>query len=155
MVLPGLDTDLEEEAWDDIAGRRDAEQRVVVAPAIGHPQFAMQALLRRIGLTRAEVRRLGEPAVHGREAVVSEVMRPAETTDKWRELAGRGLHLDDALAHVSVIAAANAEEEALSIAVALREALETPGKKAALVTPDRALARRVLAALERWNVIGR
>ena len=54
--------------------------------------------------------------------------------------------------HVSVIAAANAEEEALAIAVALREALETPDKTAALVTPDRALARRVLAALARWNV---
>lgn len=152
VVLPGLDTDLDEEAWDDIAGRRDAEGRTVVAPAIGHPQFAMQALLRRIGITRAEVRRLGEPKPHGREAVVSEVMRPAETTDKWCELAGGGLRLDGALAHVSVIAAANAEEEALAIAVALREALETDKKTAALVTPDRALARRVLAALERWDV---
>ena len=35
---------------------------------------------------------------------------------------------------------------------AMREALETPGKTAALVTPDRALARRVVAALERWQV---
>ena len=51
-----------------------------------------------------------------------------------------------------VIEAANAEEEALAIAVALREAVETPDKTAALVTPDRALARRVLAALARWNV---
>ena len=51
-----------------------------------------------------------------------------------------------------MIAAANPEEEALAIAVALREVLETDGKTAALVTPDRALARRVLAALERWNV---
>ena len=51
-----------------------------------------------------------------------------------------------------MIEAANAEEEALAIAVALREALETPGKTAALVTPDRALARRVVAALERWQV---
>src|SRR5262249_23484589 len=51
-----------------------------------------------------------------------------------------------------VMEAANAEEEALAIAVALREAVETPDKTAALVTPDRALARRVLAALKRWNV---
>ena len=29
---------------------------------------------------------------------------------------------------------------------------QTPGATAALVTPDRALARRVLAALARWNV---
>jgi ATP-dependent helicase/nuclease subunit B len=152
VVLPGLDTDLDEEAWDDIAGRRDAEGRVVVAPAIGHPQFAMQALLRRIGITRAEVLRLVEPAAHGREAVVSEVMRPAETTDKWRDLPDSKLRLDDALSHVSVIAAANAEEEALAIAVALREVFQDNKKTAALVTPDRALARRVLAALERWNV---
>ncbi len=51
-----------------------------------------------------------------------------------------------------MIEAANAEEEALAIAVALREAVETPGKTAALVTPDRALARRVVAALARWHV---
>ena len=51
-----------------------------------------------------------------------------------------------------MIEAANPEEEALAIAVTLREALETPGKTAALVTPDRALARRVVAALERWHV---
>ncbi len=122
VVLPGLDTDLDEESWDDIAGRRDADGREVLAPAIGHPQFSMQALLRRIGITRAEVLRLGEPAAHGREAVVSEVMRPADKTDKWRDLAQGGLRLDDALSDVSVIAAANAEEEALAIAVALREA---------------------------------
>ena len=51
-----------------------------------------------------------------------------------------------------MIEAANAEEEALAIAVALREAVDDPDKTAALVTPDRALARRVLAALARWNV---
>lgn len=152
VVLPGLDTDLDEEAWDDIAGRRDTQNRETIAPAIGHPQFAMQALLRRIGITRAEVLRLGEPKPHGREAVVSEVMRPADKTDKWRDLANGTLPIDDALQNVSVIAAANAEEEALAIAVALREVLETDAKTAALVTPDRALARRVLAALERWNV---
>ena len=53
---------------------------------------------------------------------------------------------------MSVIEAANAGEEALAIAIALREAVESRGKTAALVTPDRALARRVLAALERWKV---
>ena len=44
---------------------------------------------------------------------------------------------------MSVIEAANAEEEALAIAIALREAVERRSKTAALVTPDRALARRV------------
>ncbi len=53
---------------------------------------------------------------------------------------------------MTLIEAANAEQEALAVAVVLREAANTAGKTAALVTPDRALAARVLAALERWNV---
>ena len=152
VVLPGLDTDLDEESWDIIGGQRDAQGREVVAPVIGHPQFSMQALLRRIGITRGEVRRLGEPATHGRTAVISEVMRPADKTDKWRELGRSALQLDAAMTNVTAIAAANAEDEALAIAVTLREVLEQDDKTAALVTPDRALARRVLAHLARWKV---
>ena len=60
-------------------------------------------------------------------------------------------HADAALATLTVIEAANPEDEALAIAVALREAVHD-GKTAALVTPDRALGRRVLAALARWNI---
>ena len=162
VVLPGLDTELDDKSWEVIAGVRDTDGKDVIPPAIGHPQFAMHALLKRIGITRAEVRRLGPhvslPRVWEkdgeavREAAISEAMRPAEMTDKWRNLSDRNLTLDAALKDVSVIAAANAEEEALAIAVALREALETEGKTAALITPDRALARRVIAALERWQV---
>ena len=60
--------------------------------------------------------------------------------------------MESALKGMAVVEAANAEEEALAIAVALRQALEIPDKTAALVTPDRALARRVMAALSRWSV---
>src|SRR5262249_14393201 len=44
------------------------------------------------------------------------------------------------------------EEGAVGVAVGRGEGIETPHKAAALVTPDRALARRVLAALERWKI---
>src|SRR5262249_59377106 len=44
------------------------------------------------------------------------------------------------------------EEEAGVIALRLRQALETPGLRAALVTPDRLLARRVAGELRRWNI---
>ena len=86
---------------------------------------------------------------------MSEAMRPAATTEQWRTRltdAGFDTRISAALAGLAVIEAANAEDEALAIAVALREALETPGKTAALVTPDRALARRVAAALGRWSI---
>jgi ATP-dependent helicase/nuclease subunit B len=56
-----------------------------------------------------------------------------------------------ALENVSMIEAANPEEEALAIAVALRQAVEE-NKTAALVTSDRGLARRVAAALARWDI---
>ena len=47
---------------------------------------------------------------------------------------------------------ASAEEEAEAVALILREAVETPGRTATLVTPDRALARRVAARLEVWGM---
>ena len=46
----------------------------------------------------------------------------------------------------------DAAAEAQAIALALREALETPGRTCALVTPDRMLARRVSSLLRRWGI---
>jgi ATP-dependent helicase/nuclease subunit B len=151
VVLPGLDLELDAESWGLIGGRHDSAARA--SPAVEHPQFAMQALLRRIGVTREHVVLLGAPAVHARERYVSEALRPAAATDRWQQLAECDAPwIEHALERLAVVEAANAEEEALAIAISLREAVETPHKTAALVTPDRALARRVLAALERWKL---
>jgi ATP-dependent helicase/nuclease subunit B len=111
----------------------------------------MQALLARLGVGRDEVRVLGAAARNGREKLLSQALCPAAASECWQQRLPDAA-IESALAHLSVIDAANAEEEALAIAVALREAVETPGRQAALVTPDRALARRVVAALGRWNV---
>ena len=154
VVLPGLDMNLDDAAWRSIAGNAD-DQTHDGAPASSHAQFSMQALLTTIGIARNEVDMLSAPLPHGRERLASEALRPAATTDRWqaqRDEATFGPAADKALANVSMIEAANPEEEALAIAVTLREALETPGKTVALVTPDRALARRVVAALGRWHV---
>ncbi len=148
VVLPGLDTDLDEQSWRLIAG--DEAKGIAAAP--GHPQFAMQALLSRIGIARDAVASLA--VANGRERLMSEVLRPAAATDLWRQGAADPVfaaHADAALEKISAIEAANAEEESLAIAVALREAVHQ-GKTAALVTPDRTLGRRVLAALARWNI---
>ncbi len=148
VVLPGLDTDLDEESWRLISG--DAKKKVAAAP--GHPQFAMQALLTRIGIARSAVNSLAK--ANGREVLLSEAMRPAMQTDVWRERASDlvfAAQADAAISTVTVIEAANAEEEALAVAIALREAVQD-GKTAALVTPDRLLGRRVAAALMRWNI---
>ncbi len=154
VVLPGLDTDIDETSWQRIAGD-DNDKTHDGAPAASHAQFALQALLKRMNITRAEVTPLAAPAPYGREALVSEALRPAATTEHWqisRKQDGFEAAADQALAGLALIEAANPEEEALAIAVSIREALETPDKTVALVTPDRALARRVLAALARWHI---
>lgn len=152
VVLPGLDLELEDRAWALIGG--DGEVGACEADA-GHPQFAMQALLQRIGVARAQVVALAPGASPTRDRLASEALRPAAATDQWRQrliLDKAGGQVATAMAGITVIEADHAEDEALAIAAALRETIEDPKASAALVTPDRALARRVAAALERWNV---
>src|SRR5262249_34255254 len=165
VVLPGLDTDLDQESWELIGGQ-DADHKTLstgvseadgeqLAPVPGHPQFALRALLRRIGIVRSDVRILTTSADAARGRLASEAFRPAVRTDLWHGRLGApafAAEADRALEHITFVEAATLEEEALTIAVALREVIEDERKTAALVTPDRALARRVLAALERWNV---
>src|SRR5262249_3625587 len=119
VVLPGLDTDLDEASWHKLAGSKDETD----APAAVHPQFSMHALLARIGITRNAVKSLAGPSLHGRELLVSEALRPAVTTDHWQlrfrapEFAAAA---DRAMLGVTVIETANAEGEALAIAICLR-----------------------------------
>ena len=154
VVLPGLDTDLDDDAWQSIGGVSDAQGKFTTPPASNHPQFAMHALLRRLGIKRGDVDILGAPAPQGRDMLVSEAMRPSNATAQWHrrlaepEIAGK---ISGGMKNLAVIEADNPEMEALAIAVAMREARHL-NKSAALVTPDRALARRVTAALGRWNL---
>lgn len=149
VVLPGLDKTMDDEAWAAIAGERSD-------PASGHPQGAFRRVLPFIGVAREDVRELGAapPDVEPRMALVCEAMRPAETTERWS--AWRQGKDDEALARalsgVVIIDAADEREEALAIAIALREAITQPDATAALITPDRNLARRVRAELQRWDI---
>jgi ATP-dependent helicase/nuclease subunit B len=153
VVLPGLDDSLAEDAWTQVG-----EQ---------HPQGAMRRLLDRAGVARRDVRTW--PASAGFEAqgrwrrrVVNEALRPAEATADWlRAIAqlrdeGRPDGLDPieaGLGGLTLVSTLNEDEAATAAALLLRETLETPGRTAALVTPDQVLARRVTAKLARWGVV--
>ncbi len=151
VVLPGLD------------GSLDGETFASLAPETGHgvpshPQASMARLLRVMGVDRREVVELGSPspAAARRHEIVSEALRPSETTDRWPDAVVRldadPVGTDAALVGLSLVTAANEAEEALAVALALRETLETPRATAALVTPDRGLARRVCTELARFGV---
>ncbi len=138
VVLPGLDTELDEKSWDKIDET--------------HPQFVLRELLTGLERNRHEVKIWpgdADTVADGRALLLSEVMRPAATTDLWRGAPP----LDTAsLAHVTRIDCPTPQAEAVAVALVLREALERPGRTAALVTPDRGLARRVAAELGRWGI---
>jgi ATP-dependent helicase/nuclease subunit B len=140
VVLPGLDRELDADSWNDLDP--------------GHPQYGMKQLLERIEVKRKDVGDWSDtkPSAE-RELLLRETLRPAPTTDAWRALAeSGGENIAQGLKNISLIEAADPAEEASVIALALREALETKGQTAALVTPDRALARRVAANLLRWDI---
>jgi ATP-dependent helicase/nuclease subunit B len=140
VVLPGLDRNLDPASWDSLDP--------------GHPQFGMKQLLGRIGARREDVADWDGTANAARERALREALRPAPTTDAWRALAEaeQAPAIAQGVNGISLIEAADAAEEASVIALVLREALEQPAKTATLVTPDRALARRVASELKRWEI---
>ncbi|MGH6878314.1 MAG: double-strand break repair protein AddB, partial [Rhizomicrobium sp.] len=141
VVLPALDRDLDGESWNALEP--------------GHPQYGLKQLLERMGVARGVVRDWpGTPAPSvARLALLRETLRPAPTTDAWRTLADQdGSEIAAGLDGIGFVAAAHPGEEALAVALMLREAADDLAKTAALVTPDRALARRVVAELMRWNI---
>lgn len=147
VVLPGLDQDLDDATWAAIGDNDNAPPST-----FGHPQFGLKQLIGHIGVLRQDVEPLAGPddALAARRRLVAEALRPAETTDRWADTANADA--DDALDGVALMVARNEQEEATAIALALREAVETPGARAALITPDRTIARRVAAELGRWGL---
>ena len=148
VVLPGLwlEDIFPTEEWDalgpDENGRGEAS----------HPQFHLKLLLDRIGVARDEVRRWRwsgravSSAARGR-AVANAMAAPA-FSHKWETLRPA----ERRLSGIRLAELPDPAAEAQAIALLLREALETPAKTAALVTPDRQLAGRVSALLARWGI---
>ncbi len=154
VVLPGLDTDLDDDAWRTIGGVRDSLGKFAEHPESNHPQYALHALLQRFGIKRSDVDILQPPAQGGRDLLASESMRPSAKTEIWHDRLKQpdvAAKIAGGMNKLAVVEAPNPEMEALAIAIAMREARHLD-KSAALVTPDRALARRVMAALTRWDL---
>ncbi len=142
VVMPGVDLASPVDEWDAIAD--DAVE--------SHPQHHLRILLDRMDVARSDVVRWRWGDGKARQAVraraVSNAFAPAFATKKWNSLPAPQRKLPG----VRFAEFATSADEAQGIAIALREALETPARTAALITPDRALAERVVAHLKRWGV---
>jgi ATP-dependent helicase/nuclease subunit B len=138
VVLPQLDLGMADPAWGGLEA--------------SHAQSGLARLLADLDATRGDVRLwdsgIGTAAVPpARFAVLSRALLPAAALHDWMDRAPVAL---DGLSRLS---AADQQQEAQAIALVLRQALEIPGARAALVTPDRDLAGRVAAALLRFGIV--
>jgi ATP-dependent helicase/nuclease subunit B len=152
VVLPGLDRGADAESWAAIAEDQS------------HPQFGMHHLLGRLGVPLEAVRLWPSEGFAGasplRARIVADALLPAAVTERWElraeALIGGGQSLDavrQAWSGVTRIDCATEQEEAGVIALLLRRAVDQAApRRAALVTPDRSLARRVTAELGRWGI---
>ncbi len=140
LVLPGFDPGIEPAIWD--------------AAGPEHPAGIFRPLLQRLGIAPGEVRLWHRGPDSPRRALFAQALRPAPVTDHWREAAAHLIGtIGEATAGLALIEADSPRHEAEAIAVAIREALETPGATVGLVSPDAGLARRVTAALDRFRIV--
>lgn len=142
LIFPGLDPAMDAEL---IAAVRAPE-------GVTHPHHGMLALLDALGAAPAEVRPW--PHAHAdvagarRAQAVAHALLPPSLADRWQQptTAIQGPP------GMALFTARGPEQEALAIALAMRRQLECPGATAALVTPSRPLAHRVVAALARFGL---
>ena len=156
VILPDLDLALPDAVWDalGVAGNGDTPD----APVFGrgdvatHPQYHLKLLLARMGISRGEVQawhRSGPAAAPPeRSRAISNLFLPPEASTLWASLPPEARRLSG----VRLMETAHPEEEAQAIAVLVREALMVPEKRVAVITPDRDLAQRLVAHLERWGI---
>ncbi len=154
MVLPDLDLAMDAEVWDELgtAGARGAEMPFGREDAVTHPQYHLKLLLNRMWIAREEVQPWHRAGLGAgppeRSQAISSLFLPPQASKAWADLPADKRRLTG----VRLMETANPEEEAQAIALLVREALDVPEKRVAVVTPDRGLAARVVQHLRRWNI---
>jgi double-strand break repair protein AddB len=145
VVLPGFDFDQTEDVWRDLSDAMTSED---------HPQYRFSRLMDDLAIGPRDIRRWTamEPPSPARNRLISLSLRPAPFTDAWLREGPELPAIEEACRDMTLIEAPGPKEEAMAIALRLRQAAED-GETAALITPDRMLTRRVAAALDRWGIL--
>lgn len=140
VILPMLDKDMDAESWESIN--------------LCHPQWEMKTLLNTMGISYQQVQLWHQEDIPQealqKAVLIREIMRPAAITDAWQSLATLQ---EESLAGISINNSSTLQQEAATIACIIRESLEQPTARIALITEERKLARRVSSLLKRWDII--
>lgn len=138
VILPGLDRAVAAEDWERLEP--------------SHPQYTMREWLETCGVPRRQVQSwpsAADTAATARAAILQTALLPPAATERWTHLPA----MPEPLPGLALCVTENLAEEALVIALALREALTVPGRTAMLVTRQRALAARIAEQLRRWEIV--
>ncbi len=146
VVLPGFDSAMPAAAWENFSDPR---------VSMDHPQSALYRFCQSLDLDMATLPLWNPfpPAHPARNRLVSLAIRPAPFTDQWlAEGPALITEIPQATANITLLESETPKDEARTLALRLRQAAED-GQKTVLISPDRALTRRVTAALRRWNIV--
>lgn len=156
VVLPGLDQTLDDASWEALTAQ--------------HPQHGLKQLLTSLEMHHSQVelwqdvnevdvrQELQLPELLRPELLRPELLRPELLRDVMQPsgLAGgwevAGPVDPKALDGLTLAVHPDPATEATAIALRLRAALLEEGRTAALITPDRTLARRVVVEIRRFGI---
>lgn len=130
VILPGVDPTMPVAEW------------AAIAP--GHPLYHVKAWLDRWPMSAAQVTPLAEPCA----PLWLQALAPMAFFGAQRE---EGTTAASA-PRLSIIPCAHGQEEVRVISLLLREALESPTTRVALITPDEGLMAQVAAHMKRYGL---
>lgn len=142
VVLPGLDCSMDAEAHAALLKHENNPH--------GHPQYGLAKLLRVMGTAVDEVIEL-VPQMAARTRLVQHALAFTKDTADWAAHRMPDAEMAAASHRLGVIRARTEDEEARALALAARQAL-ADGQSVGVVTPDRNLARRIAAELQRFAI---
>jgi ATP-dependent helicase/nuclease subunit B len=132
VILPGLDTRMEDAPWQAIAA--------------GHPCFHLKQWLQQVGVAREDVTMLGDEVP---KSLWLRTFMPVECIAAWQPRAGEQV----APPSLKLVACAHREEELRILTLLVRETLEHPTKTIAVVTPDEAVLDQLANHLKRYGIL--
>ena len=143
VILPGFDFDAPQSMWSHLLSDRASED---------HPQFRLAKVVETCGTDPTRVSNWTTTSTDTkRSSLISLSLRPAPVTDSWMREGPKLRNLIQATDGITLLEATSKRQEALAIALRLRQAVET-GETATLITPDREISRYVSSIMSRWEI---
>lgn len=136
VILRGADLDRDKFSWQQID--------------YAHPLFYTKLLLDNLGVKSHQIGSWGQDQPMSiKTRFLQEVFRPTQTISGWQNLSQEEF---SELDYISIVECQNQQEEALVIALKLREILEQGDQSVAVICNNGHLAAGIRSAMQRWNI---